>query len=127
MWTRTSWVTPAFGVATGMVLAVISAMRGRDWISILFPLIFAVGLVVVLNVWGRDRELPTLVRGEGDERQRSISRSAMEMSYYAMIAVALVGAVWELAFQPRMGKFGIVALVGVSVQLLATVVLGRRR
>lgn len=63
---------------------------------------------------------------DADERQRAMYAEATRAAYFAVVTVAVVGFLFELA-HGQYGKFGVICSVGGGTQMLTLAWLRRRR
>lgn len=85
-------------------------------------------LAMIVFVWaGRSGDVAALLRGSGDERQRSLDRDATAITGLAMSVVALLGGVIEIGRNGNPGVYGLFCAVGGVVYAVSLFVLRRRR
>ncbi len=110
-------------VAIALVVAALAVRNGDVRFAV-----FAMLWFPAFGAWQAFARSETAVinTSEADERQRAIATEAVRHAYGAVVAVAVLGLLWEVA-RGEPGAFAIVASVGGFTHLAATALLRRRR
>lgn len=118
------WILFPAGVVVGSIVAALELSNDKPG-DALFALALFIPLGAILG-WGKS-EWVVAASGVGDERQQRIGDEALNLSYSAVITVAVVGFLWTELRHGTYGPFGVICTVGGVTQSLALVVLSRRR
>ncbi|MBD3897269.1 hypothetical protein IEI94_15530 [Halomonas sp. ML-15] len=119
-------LVPLCGVALGM------AMFLTSWLAADAPGIGLVMLAIMLGYaaamrFGQRFESIQILSNDPplDERHGLIQLHALRAAYFTVLVVALIGFFWEVT-RGAPGAFTLIAFVGGTTHLLATVILSRR-
>jgi hypothetical protein len=104
-------------VGGGAVALAVWAGGDHGW-AIAAIAIYAVCAAVACIWAGGSGDVAAILRGAGDERQRSVEREALAITAQVMTVVAVVGAIVELGQSGNPGVYGLVCAVsGVAYAL----------
>jgi hypothetical protein len=108
-----------------MAVVVAGVALMSDQIGLAVFALFAIGGLAFVQAFGRS-EWAVIQGGAADERQRSINAGATQFAYTAVLTIALVGLLTEIA-RGEAGPFTLICSVGGFSHMSAIAYLRRRR
>ena len=124
MTSRRDWKFVPLAVALGAAVLVAFGRAGR-WSDGIIGGALVAGLGIYLALGRSEWAMASSERG--DERQSRINREATVLLYCAVITVAVVGFLWEVAQNNGPGAFTLICAVGGFTHMISVAVLRRRR
>ncbi len=119
---------PGVLVVAGGGLAVATWLGGDPGLAVGLAVFYAVAAVVAYVWAGRDSDTAAIMRGSGDERQRSIERDALACTGLVLIVVTIVGAIVSAAVnEGNLGAYGLLAVVGGTSYAISLAFFQRRQ